>query len=65
MSLTKKAKAELEARVERLEELIEDGRRSLSKVKVTEKEKNIALVVSGVLVAAGVAIWWLSDSDDD
>jgi hypothetical protein len=65
MSLTKKAKAELEARVERLEDLIEDGRRSLSKVKVTEKEKNIALVVSGVLVAAGVAIWWLSDSSDE
>ena len=65
MSLTKKAKAELEARVERLEELIEDRRRSLSKVKVTEKEKNIALVVSGVLVAAGVAIWWLSDSSDE
>lgn len=65
MTITEKAKAELEYRVERLENLIEDGRRSLSKVKVTEKEKNIAMVVSGVLVAAGIAIWWLSDSDED
>ena len=65
MSIKEKAKAELEYRVERLENLIEDGRRSLSRVKVTEKEKNIALVVGGVLVAAGIAVWLLSDSDED
>lgn len=65
MTITEKAKAQLEQRVNRLENFIDDQRRSLSNVKFTQRETNIALLVGGVLVAAGVAIWLLSDQDED
>ena len=65
MTITERAKAELEQRVDRLENFIDDQRRSLTQVKFTQRETNIALLVGGVLVAAGVAIWLLSDQDED
>lgn len=65
MTITERAKAELEQRVDRLENFIDDQRRSLTQVKFTQRDTNIALLVGGVLVAAGVAIWLLSDQDED
>lgn len=68
MDLTKKAKEEIEDRIDRIENFIAErglGSSYLSRAKKVQRNVNLALVVGGIFTVAGLAIWAMSSNDDD
>ncbi|MDX1629293.1 MAG: hypothetical protein R3345_11375 [Fulvivirga sp.] len=68
MELTKKAKNELENRLERIEKFINEkglGSQYLTKAKKAQRNINLAIFFGSVLTVAGIAAWILTSSDDE
>ncbi|SHM98810.1 hypothetical protein SAMN04488057_10575 [Cyclobacterium lianum] len=60
MDITKKAKAEIEDRLDRIEEFIASngiGSTYLRKARKTQRDINLALVFGGMVTIAGIALW--------
>ncbi|NHE57874.1 hypothetical protein [Cyclobacterium plantarum] len=60
MDITKKAKEELEDRLDKIEAFIASkgiGSTYLKKAQKTQRDINLALVLSGVVTIAGLALW--------
>ncbi|WP_375585419.1 hypothetical protein [Cyclobacterium xiamenense] len=60
MDLTKKAKVELEDRIDKIEDFIASkglGASYLKKAQRTQRDINLALLLVGVVTAAGIAVW--------
>lgn len=60
MEITRKAKEELEARIERIEGFIAKkglGSTYLQKAQKTQRDLNLAIVLGGIILIAGIAIW--------
>lgn len=63
MDITRKAKEELEGRIERIEDFISKkglGSNYLQKAKKTQRDINLALAVGGVIMIAGLILWMKS-----
>ena len=68
MDLTKKAKNELENRLDAIENFIASkgvGSSYLTRAKKVQRNINIALVLGGAITVVGLAAWLLSGNDDD
>ncbi|WP_154858608.1 hypothetical protein [Cyclobacterium xiamenense] len=60
MDLTKKAKEELEDRIDKIEEFIASkgvGATYLKKAQKTQRDINLALLLVGIVTVAGIAAW--------
>jgi ribosome-associated translation inhibitor RaiA len=60
MEITRKAKEELEARIEKIEGFIAKkglGSTYLQKAQKTQRDLNLAIVLGGIILIAGIAIW--------
>jgi len=60
MDLTKKAKDELEDRIDKIEAFIASkgvGATYLKKAQKTQRDINLALLLVGVITVAGIAAW--------
>ncbi|WP_194974558.1 hypothetical protein [Aquiflexum lacus] len=60
MEITRKAKEELEARIEKIEGFIAKkglGSTYLQKAQKTQRNLNLAIVLGGIILIAGIAIW--------
>lgn len=68
MDITKKAKDEIEQRLQSIENFIADrgvGSSYLTRAKKVQRNVNLALVLGGAITAIGLAAWLLSGSDED
>ncbi|MFO7824516.1 MAG: hypothetical protein R6V72_11310 [Cyclobacterium sp.] len=68
MDITKKAKEELENRLDKIEEFIASnglGSTYLKKARKTQRDINLALVLSGVVTIAGIALWMTIKNNKD
>ncbi|MCB0581225.1 MAG: hypothetical protein KDD10_18180 [Phaeodactylibacter sp.] len=68
MDIKKKAKAELESRVRKVENLIAEkgvGSSYLSRAKRVQRNINLAIAVGGIITIAGLAAWALNRRDED
>ncbi len=60
MDITKKAKGELEERLEKIEDFIASkgiGSTYLKKAQKTQRDVNVALVLFGIITISGLAFW--------
>jgi ribosome-associated translation inhibitor RaiA len=60
MEITKKAKEELEERISKIEGFIAKkgiGSTYLQKAQKTQRDINLAIVLGGIIMIAGIAIW--------
>jgi ribosome-associated translation inhibitor RaiA len=60
MEITRKAKEELEARIEKIEGFIAKkglGSTYLQKAQKTQRDLNLAIVLGGIILIAGITIW--------
>lgn len=61
MDLTRKAKEEIDARLDKIENFIAKngiGSKYLQKAKKTHRDVNLALAASGLVVIVGIALWY-------
>jgi hypothetical protein len=68
MNITDKAKDQLELRVQQVEDFIANrgvGAKQLQRAKRIQRNANIALLLGGTLFVSALAIWALSNNDDD
>ncbi len=68
MDITKKAKEELETRLEKIENFIAQkgvGSAYLERAKKVQRNLNIAIVMAGVITLAGITVWVVSSMDND
>ncbi|MDN3686685.1 hypothetical protein [Cyclobacterium jeungdonense] len=64
MDITKKAKGELEDRLEKIEDFIASkgiGSTYLKKAQKTQRDVNLALVLLGIVTISGLAFWMNSN----
>ena len=65
MEFNEKIKAELEGRIKQLEDLIAKkgiGSKQLTKVRNTQRNVNLAVIVGSVITVAGITMWAISSS---
>ena len=65
MDIKKKAKAELESRIQRIEHLIAEkgvGSSYLSRARRVQRNINLAIVVGSIVTIAGLTAWALSNN---
>ncbi|MFQ3214858.1 MAG: putative RND superfamily exporter protein [Marivirga sp.] len=68
MNIKKKAKDEIEYRIEAIEHFIEDkgvGSTYLTRAKKVQRNMNIALVLGGAITVIGLAVWMFSSSKEE
>ena len=68
MEFNQKIKAELEGRIEKLENLIAEkgiGSKQLTKAKNVQRNVNLAVFIGGLITIAGITFWALSGNDED
>lgn len=68
MDIKNKAKAELENRIQKVEDLIAQkgvGSSYLNSAKRTQRNINLAIFTGGIIAIAGLTAWVLSGSDSD
>lgn len=68
MDIKKKAKAELESRVRKVENLIAEkgvGSSYLSRAKRVQRNINLAIFVGGIAAIAGLTAWALSRNNEE
>jgi ribosome-associated translation inhibitor RaiA len=68
MDLTKKAKEELEERLEKIENFIAEkglGSTYLKKAQKTQRDINLLLALGGVLTIAGLVLWMKVRDDNE
>ncbi|EKB49102.1 hypothetical protein [Cecembia lonarensis] len=68
MDLTKKAKEELEERLEKIENFIAKkglGSTYLQKAQKTQRDINLLLALGGVLTIAGLVLWMKVRNDEE
>jgi len=68
MDITKRAKEEIETRLEKIENFIAHkgiGSSYLERAKKVQRNLNIAIVMASVVTLAGITVWAVSKMDDD
>ena len=68
MDITARAKDELDKRVYRIENFIENrglGSDKLNKAKRIQRNVNLAVVLGGIITIAGITVWALTNSDNE
>jgi len=68
MEFNEKIKAELEGRIQVLENIIEEkglGSTHLKKAKNVQRNVNLAVFVGGLVTIAGITFWALSGNGED
>ncbi|MBZ9650713.1 hypothetical protein [Psychroflexus montanilacus] len=68
MEFNTKIKEELEGRIKGVEDFIAEngiGSKQLNKAKKVQRDGNLAIVIGGLITAAGLAIWALNRNNDD
>jgi len=65
MEFNEKIKEELEGRIKKLEKLIANkgiGSKQLKKVRNTQRNVNLAVIVGSLITVAGITVWAVSNS---
>lgn len=68
MEFTEKIKTELEGKIKELEDLIAQkgvGSKQLKKVKKTQRNVNLAIIVGSLITVAGITAWAVSSSNSE
>jgi hypothetical protein len=68
MNIQERAKEQLETRLQQVENFISTrgvGSRQLERAKRIQRNANLALLVGGSLFVSALAIWMLSNSDEE
>lgn len=68
MDITKKAKDELEKRIQKIENFIADkglGSSYLARAKRVQRNINLAIALGSIITLAGITVWILNSSDED
>jgi ribosome-associated translation inhibitor RaiA len=68
MDITKKAKEEIESRLDKIEKFIASkgiGSSYLKKAQKKQRDINLSLVVSGIVTIAGLVIWLTSKNNNE
>ncbi len=68
MKIQEKAKAELEKRVQRIEDFIAEkglGSSYLNRARKVQRNVNLAIVAGGILTVAGLTAWALTRSNGE
>ncbi|EOZ96576.1 hypothetical protein A33Q_2346 [Indibacter alkaliphilus LW1] len=68
MDITKKAKDEIDARLDKIEDFIAKngiGSKYLQKAKKTHRDVNLALAASSILAVVGIALWFKLKSKEE
>ncbi len=68
MDITKKAKEELEDRLDKIEAFIAKkgiGSTYLQKAQKTQRDINLALVLGGIITVAGLVLWMTSKEEEE
>lgn len=68
MDIAKKAKEEIESRLDKIEDFIAKkglGSKSLQKAHKTQRDVNLALVLTGVLTIVGLALWMKGKNNEE
>jgi hypothetical protein len=65
MEFTEKIKEEFEGRIKNLENFIADkgvGSKQLKKVRKTQRNVNLAIVVGSLITVAGITVWVVTNN---
>ncbi|WP_159519415.1 hypothetical protein [Sunxiuqinia indica] len=65
MEFNEKIKTELEGRIKKVEDLIAKkgiGSKQLKKVRKTQRNVNMAVIVGSLITLAGITVWAMSNS---
>jgi hypothetical protein len=65
MEFTEKIKEELEGRIKNLENFIAEkgvGSKQLKKVRKTQRNVNLAIVVGSLITVAGITVWVVTNN---
>ena len=68
MEITKQAKEQLEKRIKRIEDFIENkgvGSAQLAKAKRIQRNINLAIVFGTFITVAGITAWIIYNADED
>jgi Na+-translocating ferredoxin:NAD+ oxidoreductase RnfA subunit len=68
MDITKKAKEELESRIQKVENFIAHkglGSSYLERAKKIQRNINLGIVMASVITLAGITVWAINKLDDD
>jgi ribosome-associated translation inhibitor RaiA len=68
MDITKKAKEEIEDRLDKIEEFIASkgiGSTYLKKAKKTQRDVNLSILLFGIVTVAGLALWMNGNTKED
>ena len=68
MDITKRAKEELDDRLNKIEEFIAKkglGSNYLQKAQKTQRDINLVLVLGGIITIAGLALWMKGKDNED
>ncbi|PRY85961.1 hypothetical protein [Mongoliibacter ruber] len=68
MDITKKAKEEIDARLDKIESFIAKkglGSKYLQKAQKTQRDINLALVLTGVITIVGIAFWLKGKNNEE
>ena len=68
MDITKQAKEQLEKRIKKIEDFIENkgvGSAQLAKAKRIQRNINLAIVLGSFITLAGIAVWIVHNMDED
>lgn len=68
MDIKKKTKAELESRLQKIENLIAEkgvGSSYLSRARRVQRNVNLAIIVGGIITIAGLTAWALSKNNGE
>ncbi len=68
MDITKKAKEEIESRLDKIEDFIAKkgvGSTYLQKAQKTQRDINLVLVLGGILTVAGIVLWMKTKDSEE
>jgi hypothetical protein len=68
MDITKKAKEELEARIQKVEKFIAErglGSSYLEEAKRVQRNINLGILMASVITLAGITVWIINKMEDD